>query len=86
MILLSEIRGSKLVSIAKLQLNISINNQIIYKIAFLGGKCPEVSVVVWSQGCVLKVAKFWLDGFRRFIMAKNKHERAYFETPPPPPM
>ena len=38
-----------------------------------------------SQGCVLKVAKFWLDGLRRFRMAKNKHERVYFASPPPPP-
>ena len=47
LILLSEIRGSKLVSFTKLQLNISINNQIIYKVTFLKDKCPEVSFVVW---------------------------------------
>ena len=48
MILLFEIMCSKLVSFTKLQLNMSINNQIIYKVAFLRGKCPEASFVVWS--------------------------------------
>ena len=36
-----------------------------------------------SQGCVLNVAKFWLDRLRRFRMAKNKHESAYFAPLPP---
>ena len=36
-----------------------------------------------SQGCVLRVAKFWLDRLRRFRMAKNEDESAYFAPLPP---